>query len=546
MRNNRGNTERSDNHEAVLGWLTAAVLLLGILLRLVRFGSVPAGFHVDELGSAYDSWCLAHYGTDRYGISYPVYFINFGGGQNALYDYLCMLCIRILGYHAVSIRLPALFASALLGIFGTLSARLMWPKKAAAAGILFAALYAFSPYCFMVSRFGLESHQMAGWSALFLYCLLRAAGKGSIRSYVLAGVTAGLVLYTYAISYLVLPVFLIAALVVLRRNCQISFRHVCGLAVPLALLAFPLILEQYVNYRGLGDIRLGIFTVTQLQSYRAGEFTLTNIPENLFLTLKSSLAYDWLDYNTSSRFWTFYPISLPFALVGFACVCAQLRRSPGRGRTACALILCWFASMLLVGSLLGGHGETGSNPNANKINGIFPAQMLFIVSGWICCAQMLGTARRRRLYAGAMAAVYLCFACSFFCYYMGEYRPASSFFREAFEPASLEEAMDYADREDSLQGKLRVIPGNYIYYLAAALPAPSENGLDRGGNHGGESRYGNIVSDIDLEEGIERYGASAVYLLPAGELTPEQEAFFEAEGYSRKNFGRLVMYWWRQ
>ena len=59
-----------------------AVFLFSRLLKLEAF---PNGFHVDELSMAVDAKSILYHGTDRGGIRFPVYFRNYGGGQNALY-----------------------------------------------------------------------------------------------------------------------------------------------------------------------------------------------------------------------------------------------------------------------------------------------------------------------------------------------------------------------------------------------------------------------------------------------------------------------------
>ena len=64
------------------------VLLLGVAVKCIKFGVLMDQTQSDEMGCGYDAYCLLHYGTDRYGYSWPVYFINYGGGQNALYTYV--------------------------------------------------------------------------------------------------------------------------------------------------------------------------------------------------------------------------------------------------------------------------------------------------------------------------------------------------------------------------------------------------------------------------------------------------------------------------
>ena len=65
--------------------LFTIILIIAIFTRLYRIDELPQGIHVDEAGIAYDAYCFANYGVDRYLNKMPVYMINFGLGQSALY-----------------------------------------------------------------------------------------------------------------------------------------------------------------------------------------------------------------------------------------------------------------------------------------------------------------------------------------------------------------------------------------------------------------------------------------------------------------------------
>ena len=64
------------------------ILTIAILVRVLFITKAPGGIHEDEAGMAYDAYSIAEYGVDRYLNHFPVYFINFGGGQSALYAYI--------------------------------------------------------------------------------------------------------------------------------------------------------------------------------------------------------------------------------------------------------------------------------------------------------------------------------------------------------------------------------------------------------------------------------------------------------------------------
>ena len=81
--------------------LVALLLLGGIFIRAYHFGMIPIGVHQDEAMAAVDAKALADYGTDRFGMRYPVHFTAWIGGQMSVLLSYCMVpFIKILGFSA--------------------------------------------------------------------------------------------------------------------------------------------------------------------------------------------------------------------------------------------------------------------------------------------------------------------------------------------------------------------------------------------------------------------------------------------------------------
>ena len=299
---------------------TYFLIFAAIFLRLYNFGSIPGNFNCDELGSAYDGYCIAYYGVDRFDKSFPVYFANFGGGQSALMTYFCTLSIYFLGFNAVAIRLPALLNSLLFLFFAwKVIDEICREEKflpADVAKFLLAGIYATSPYLFLSSRFSLDCNLFFGFSTLFVFVLIRAIKSGQVKKFFLAGIIGGVVFYTYVLSYLILPLFLILTLLYLIRTGKINFRNAAIFSLPLVIFAVPLILVQYVNYFDLPEMKIGALTITKLPLYRASEFATDNMMNNLFSEFKSVLFFDNIDFNTTSEYWNFYPVSVIFFFIG--------------------------------------------------------------------------------------------------------------------------------------------------------------------------------------------------------------------------------------
>lgn len=539
-------------------WIVLA-LAAACVFRFWQLDTLPTGYNNDEMGTAYDAWSLLNYGVDRYRTSWPVYLKNYGDGQSVLYCYMMVACFAVFGYGKLAIRLPAAINSMLLGLSGVgiigLAWKDGWKVRKEVPQLLFAVIYAVSPYVQMSARIGLDCNAMLGWSTFFLYTFLLAIRRSEQSSgfralyYVLSGVVGGITLYSYAITYLVLPLFLILSLlyVLLCRKIRVrkqengacvSAADILAFAIPLVLLAIPLLLVQYVNITGSESFKLfGVFTITKLSTYRSGEFTFSNMWNNFILTIKASVFHDGLDYNTSSKYWTFYPMSVPFFFIGWAASFLRAGRSLKRKEfDPYVLPVLWFCAQLFVCCLLGEEGSS-ANPNANKVNGIFFTVMLFIVTGYVVFFRNLTRARWKKVLAGILAAAYLVMSSQFLYYFFTEYRP-TRYWRDTFS-----EVIEFIEEDPILSQKDTLIQTNwmdtnYIYYLNSALPSPYEVDITT-------RDFGNYYTDIwDFEEYVEViYGYGANYLVY--QCDEDLAEYFADKGFEVIVFGSYTLFCYR-
>ena len=86
------------NREKYMWWvLTGLAVCIVVFMHVYKICDIPFGLNVDEAGAAYDALNIARYGVDRWLNSYPVYFTNYGDGQNALYIYMTAILIKFSG-----------------------------------------------------------------------------------------------------------------------------------------------------------------------------------------------------------------------------------------------------------------------------------------------------------------------------------------------------------------------------------------------------------------------------------------------------------------
>ena len=225
------------------------ILLLAAGLRLAGLGENPPGLEHDEVAN----WLI-----DRQILAgeHRVYFTE-AYGHEAGYHYLQAASVALLGDHWLALRLP----SALLGMLGIavayVLARKLFGERVA---LIQAALLAITLWPLFYARLGLRAILLplvAGLSAWFFW-------KGVVeldslrRNVVLAGLAAGLSLYTYMaaravpIIYLLFSIYLLAV-----EPGQIKWRWKRLLAFWLITLAVATPLWLFLAAHPGAEFRIG-------------------------------------------------------------------------------------------------------------------------------------------------------------------------------------------------------------------------------------------------------------------------------------------------
>ena len=186
--------------------LSSTILLIGCLIRMVYIEVYPIGLNQDESSIGYEAYSVLNYGIDRNGQSFPIHFIAWGSGQNALYGYLIIPFIKMFGVSNFSLRFPM----ALIGCITLLVSYFLFRKAFDDyKGVIMLFIIAIIPWHILKSRWGLESNLFPDLIFYALTLLYFGVATNKKRYYILASVILGLATYSYGTSYLFVPVFLI-------------------------------------------------------------------------------------------------------------------------------------------------------------------------------------------------------------------------------------------------------------------------------------------------------------------------------------------------
>lgn len=352
---------------------TAALILLfalGFALRLTALGALPWGLNQDEASAGYEAWALLQSGIDRCGQRWPVLLVSWGSGQNALMTYLAMPFVALFGLSELTLRLPnAIFGCLTLPLFYLCARR----ARGRGFGLTALLLLAVNPWHIMMSRWGLESNLLPFF--LLLGIELTARAKTHPWSLVGAAAAFGISLYAYGTAFFFLPLFLIAAVIYLRRDLRpASFFTALAL---FAVIAFPIALCQLRNALGMGAMQLLGMTLPQLTEGRQaatsvfGGGGLAAAWENFrgFCRILVT-GNDGLIWNALPRWWSgvLWCFGLPTAVIGLVAAILQRRDCDGERPMLIALICALLCAFLI-------------HSNINRINMIWLPLIYFSALG---------------------------------------------------------------------------------------------------------------------------------------------------------------------
>lgn len=408
------------------------VFTAALFVRAYRIREIPDIVHIDEAGLARNAWCLANFGVDRYFNEMPVYPENFGGGQSPLYTYLVVLLIKTVGGGSLSLtllRLPGLFSSMLVVLFGTALISLVYEnRKATLTGAL---LLAFCPYFIMHGRYALDCNLMLGCSTIALYLLARYVRTGRLSHLIAYSVAFGLVMYSYALSYFVVPIFLCLITLYLLWCRKITFRRALLSALCVCVAALPILLFVCTLLFHLPTIRFLGFTLSPTAASRLSDISLANFRNNVIDIIKFTLTHDGRPLDAVDGFYTMYAVSIPFILIGFAASCYQwLRDFKSRTYRHGFLFFSFYMAGLTAIGLSHGY--------LYRANYLFISYLYFLVCGILSACRFARSFRR--YFVAGLGLAYLLSTALFLQYYFTSYSPAETI--PQFVPA--DEAVEYA------------------------------------------------------------------------------------------------------
>lgn len=233
--------------------LFSLILLIAIVVRFYKLGSIPNGLTWDEAAIGYNAYGLLTNHRDEWLHRTPLVFQSFGDYKSPLLVYITAGFVALFHLTPYAVRLPIALSGVGIVILSFFLAKEI--TKSTKTSLLTMFLLAISPWAILYSRIGFEATLANFLICLGVYSIL--VWKRTAKFWHLAfGICSlALSLYAYHSPKVVVPLMVLIFLVYLRKEIRTHFKSVIVGGVLGLVLLLPLAyasIYSKANSRALG------------------------------------------------------------------------------------------------------------------------------------------------------------------------------------------------------------------------------------------------------------------------------------------------------
>lgn len=249
-------------------WSIIAILIIAVVLRFWQLGSIPPSLDWDEAALGYNAYSLLETGRDEYGNILPLNLKSFGDYKPAVYAYLDVPFVALLGLNELAVRFPSALLGVLLVLVSYLLVKEIFENEYLA--ITVALSMAISPLAVFFSRPAFETSTALFLNTLATFFFIKATRKSSW--FIFSAICFGLSLFTYQSSRLFVPILILGLIILYKDQIIFDIKTKISLAIVLIMIS---LVGSSLFVEG-GSNRLS--TVSFL-SYQRSEDTLSQISQ---------------------------------------------------------------------------------------------------------------------------------------------------------------------------------------------------------------------------------------------------------------------------
>lgn len=219
-------------------YILLGIILLATVLRFWQLGTIPPSPDWDEVAYGYNAYSILNTGADEYGVKFPVVLKSYGDYKPALYSYLAVPSVAILGLNPFAVRFPNAFFS-VLGVLGVyfLVKEIFKDEKLALISSFFLAV---SPWQIQFTRFSHEATVAVTLNILAILFFLKGIKK--YRWLIPSAIFLSLTLYSYQSEKIFIPfLFLILFILFFKDIIRVPKNFIFASFIALFVIAIPML-----------------------------------------------------------------------------------------------------------------------------------------------------------------------------------------------------------------------------------------------------------------------------------------------------------------
>lgn len=394
------------------------IIVIAAFLRLYNLASVPPAPSLDEVSIGYNAYSILETGKDEYGTRFPLLLRSYDDYRPALYVYLVIPFVYLLGLTATAVRLPSVMLSlitvwAAFGIGNLIGKKYI---KFAAFSFVPMVLLAISPWHIYISRLGHEANLGLTLVTLGIYFFLDAIICGRKYSWIAAGAAMALSIHGYQSEKIVSPLIVISGALLFWKDVIKAKFYVMAAVVVAIIIALPAIIvtfspegmsrfsgtsafspddprvsasvREYVKAKEAGN-RLGMFLHSKYITY----------PEIFIKNYSSHFSPSWVfsgddrEAHKVPGMGLLYMWEAPFLLFGLW----AMFTSGSPRRLAVFFIICLLASIIPA-------SVTTQSPHAMRAYTVIPMVQIIEAFGFLFAVRLLSL-KEKRLFAVMLSMV---------------------------------------------------------------------------------------------------------------------------------------------
>ena len=240
-------------------WLPLTlVIVFGLIIRLINFGSNPSSLYWDEVAIGLDARSLIQTGRDINGNQWlqPL-FKSYGDYKAPVYILATTILAKFLGFSETIIRLPSLLAFIGLSISLFFLVKLIFPTKKLMP-LLSVFTLSIMPWSYHFSRIGMESHLSLFFLTASIYLLIKGLTDKKILIIIISALTLSLGIYSYIVLRIIGPILFLITFFLYKSkdqklNLKIIIINLIIIATSITVLTKSNFYQQSQNYRLSND-----------------------------------------------------------------------------------------------------------------------------------------------------------------------------------------------------------------------------------------------------------------------------------------------------